>query len=84
MQAVVLAGGNHTKYYLLDEKLKQISVLNQFCFCYCCCCYMTPYEGGGMAEDHGASEARQLPRVWTRGLKRERVAKERAVQRVYS
>ena len=22
---------------------------------------------GGMAEDHGASEARQLPRAWTRG-----------------
>ena len=22
---------------------------------------------GGMAEDHGAPEARQLPRVWTRG-----------------
>ena len=22
---------------------------------------------GGMAEDHGASEAGQLPRVWTRG-----------------
>ena len=22
---------------------------------------------GGMAEDHGASEAEQLPRVWTRG-----------------
>ena len=24
---------------------------------------------GGMAEDHGAPEAEQLPRVWTRGCK---------------
>ena len=24
---------------------------------------------GGMAEDHGAAEAGQLPRVWTRGRK---------------
>ena len=24
---------------------------------------------GGMAEDHGAPEAGQLPRVWTRGRK---------------
>ena len=24
---------------------------------------------GGMAEDHGAPEAEQLPRVWTRGRK---------------
>ena len=25
---------------------------------------------GGMAEDHGAPEAGQLPRVWTRGRKK--------------
>ena len=31
--------------------------------------YPTPSEGWGMAEDHGAPEARQLPRVWTRGRK---------------
>ena len=34
---------------------------------------------GGMAEDHGAPEAEQLPRVWTRG-RREIVAKEWAAQ----
>ena len=38
---------------------------------------------GGIAEDHGAPEARQLPRAWTRG-RRERLAKERAAQRVRS
>ena len=26
-------------------------------------------RNGGMAEDHGGPEARQLPRVWTRGRK---------------
>ena len=26
-------------------------------------------KDGGMAEDHGAPEAGQLPRVWTRGRK---------------
>ena len=36
-----------------------------------------------MAEDHGAPEARQLPKAWTRGH-RERLAKERAAQRVRS
>ena len=29
--------------------------------------YLTPSEGWGMAKDHGAPEAGQLPRVWTRG-----------------
>ena len=34
---------------------------------------------GGMAEDHGAPEAGQLPKAWTGDCKeRERVAKERA------
>ena len=31
--------------------------------------YPTPSGDGGMAEDHGAPEAGQLPRVWTRGHK---------------
>ena len=31
--------------------------------------YSTSSEGWGMAEDHGAPEAGQLPRVWTRGRK---------------
>ena len=31
--------------------------------------YPTPSEGWGMAGDHGAPEAGQLPRVWTRGHK---------------
>ena len=26
-------------------------------------------RNGGMAEDHGAPEARRLPRAWTRGRK---------------
>ena len=29
--------------------------------------YPTPSQDGGMAEDHGAPEAGQLSRVWTRG-----------------
>ena len=29
--------------------------------------YPAPSEGLGMAEDHGAPEAGQLPRVWTTG-----------------
>ena len=29
--------------------------------------YPTLPRDGGMAEDHGAPEAEQLPRVWTRG-----------------
>ena len=38
-----------------------------------------------MAEDHGASEAGQLPKAWTRDCKeRERVAKERAGQIICS
>ena len=37
-----------------------------------------------MAEDHAAPEAGQLPTVWTRDRERQRVAKERAVQRVRS
>ena len=37
-----------------------------------------------MAEDHGAPEAGQLSRAWTRGRKRQRVAKEREAQKVYS
>ena len=36
-----------------------------------------------MAEDHGAPEARQLPRAWTKG-RRKTVAKERAAQTVRS
>ena len=32
--------------------------------------YPTPFEGWGMAEDHGAPEAGQLPRVWTRGRRK--------------
>ena len=40
---------------------------------------------GGMAEDHGAPEAGQLPKAWTGDCKeRERVAKERAGQIVCS
>ena len=35
----------------------------------CCCCYPAPLERWGMAEDHGAPEAGQLSRVWTRGHK---------------
>ena len=31
--------------------------------------YPTLSEGWGMAEDHEAPEAGQLPRVWTRGRK---------------
>ena len=31
--------------------------------------YPTLPRDGGMAEDHGAPEAGQLPRVWTRGRK---------------
>ena len=29
--------------------------------------YLTPSEGWGMVENHGAPEARQLSRVWTKG-----------------
>ena len=37
-----------------------------------------------MAEDHGAPEAGQLPRTWTRGRRETRVAKKRVAQRVRS
>ena len=37
-----------------------------------------------MVEDHGAPEARQLPRAWTKVIERQRVTKELAVQRVHS
>ena len=34
----------------------------------CCCWLPDPFRGiGDMAEDHGAPEAVQLPKVWTRG-----------------
>ena len=32
--------------------------------------YPTPSEGWGMAEDHGAPEAGQPPRAWTRGRRK--------------
>ena len=48
-----------------------------------CCCYPAPSEKWGIAEDHRAPEAGQLPRAWIRGRK-DRVAKERAAQRVRS
>ena len=38
--------------------------------------YPTPFEGGTMAEDHGAPESGQLPRVWTRG-RRETESRQR-------
>ena len=37
-----------------------------------------------MLEDHGAPEAGQLPRAWTRIIERQRVTKELAAQRVRS
>ena len=37
-----------------------------------------------MAEDHGAPKAGKLPKVWTEVVERQRVAKERAAQRVRS
>ena len=38
-------------------------------------------RGGGVAEDHGAPEARQLPGVWTRGRKKTESAKIEHVSR---
>ena len=40
--------------------------------------YPTPSEGWGMAEDHGAPEAGQLPRVWTRGRRGTKLPKRMA------
>ena len=43
----------------------------------CCCCYWTPSKDGSMAEHHGAPEAGQLPKDWTRG-RRETENRQRA------
>ena len=36
----------------------------------CCCCYPTPSEGWGHGGNHGAPEAGQLPRAWTKGRRK--------------
>ena len=41
-------------------------------------------RNGGMAEHHGAPEARQLFSTWTRNCKETKSCQERAVQRVRS
>ena len=59
--------------------------LINFVFVYCCCCYLPLLRDGAMMKDYRALEAGQLFRAWTRGHReRQRVAKERVAQRVYS
>ena len=43
-----------------------------------------PPRDGGMAEDHGAQEAGQLPRLGPEVVEKQRVVKERETQRVRS
>ena len=79
--------------YLPVVKLKKEGKRKRFNFCDPFLSFLTKVvvvvtrplpRDGGMAEDHGAPETGQLNRAWIEVVKRQRVAKKRAAQRVCS